>query len=141
MHRASHRPCANNLSIGERPLDIGFDRVPHAQSDRPERAEIILSLDGAHPRHDFGRPIESGAGNALVMEPETRDIRVCHKASFELQWPFCRLVSALSLFAEAIFSLFHEERIALTRISKRSADQLSSPAAPEASRPTARRKS
>src|SRR5215510_16547859 len=85
MHRASHRPCANNRSIGERPLDIGFDRVPHAQSDRPERAEIILSLDGAHPCHDIGRPLERGAGNALVTEPETRDIRVCHRLDYRYE--------------------------------------------------------
>jgi len=74
MQRASHRPGANNRPVGERALDIRLDRVPHTQPDCPERAEIILSLDGAQPGYDGAWLLERGPGNVLVMESETRDV-------------------------------------------------------------------
>src|SRR5262249_58179451 len=74
MQRASHRPGANNRPLGDRALDIGLDRVPHTQPDRPHRAEIILSLDSAQPGYDIPRLLERGPGNVLVMESETGDV-------------------------------------------------------------------
>jgi len=65
------------------PLDVGFDRIPHAQPDRPERPEIVLRLDCAQPGDHITRLLDRGVSDALVMKSQARNVRSRHDLSVE----------------------------------------------------------
>ena len=58
---------ADDRPVGDRPLDDLLGRVPGPQADRPERAQVVLSLDGGQPPHRAGGILEARRGDALTM--------------------------------------------------------------------------
>lgn len=83
MQRAAQGPRANNLLVGERLLDLFFDRAAHPQSDPPQCPGIILGLDGAKPTHHLLGLFEWSMGDMLVVETYARNVHVFH-------WQFIR---------------------------------------------------
>ncbi len=68
-------------SIGNGLLDGRFGGLPHAEPNRPQRAEIVLGLDSAQPAHDVARFPEGCLGEVLVVKSPSRDIYTSHNDS------------------------------------------------------------
>src|SRR6185312_2580372 len=58
VQRAAQWPGANDLALADGSFDGVFGSATRAQSDGPQRAEVILRLDGAEPADGVGRADE-----------------------------------------------------------------------------------
>jgi hypothetical protein len=82
MQGAAHRPGAHDAPIGDRLLDRRFARIRHAQSDGPERTEIVLRLHRDEATDHILRRIRCRIGDALPLQAQVRDVpaRLHHAA-------------------------------------------------------------
>ena len=74
VQRAAHRPAPDDARVSQVRPRRHFGRLAHAQPHRPERAEIVLRLDGAEPGHDGRGLVEQRPGEALGRQPPAQDV-------------------------------------------------------------------
>src|ERR1051325_6396457 len=87
MQGAAHRPGANDGLLCDGSLDLRLDRLLHAQSDRPQGAEVVLSLNRPEPRYDLGRAPKGRSGDVLVMEAQMWNIESSHWVIVSVRMP------------------------------------------------------
>ena len=73
MPGIAHGVGANDDAIGHRLLNIGCAGLARAQTNRPQRAEILLSLDSAHPLDHLYGFFEWSRRNMLVVQSLMRN--------------------------------------------------------------------
>ena len=78
VERPPHRPRAEDTSLRDGPLDVMVVPVSDAQADGPQRAEIVLGLNGTEPRNQFFGPRERRSGNTLGGESPLHEVRRQH---------------------------------------------------------------
>jgi hypothetical protein len=74
MQRATHRPGTNYGSGFDRLLDISFSGTRRAETDSPERTEIVLGLHCAEQTHNLGRFPTFCPSNLLIDQSAMGDI-------------------------------------------------------------------
>jgi hypothetical protein len=74
MPRWPHHVRTEDGTLVEYFLDIGVGDTFCAQTERPFRTRVILSLDGAQPGDDVGRLANVSAAEFLVAESLTDQI-------------------------------------------------------------------
>lgn len=65
MECAAQGPCTDDGFVGDGVFDVFFDRTPHAESERPERTEIVLRLDSAQPTRHFDGILKTSPGKVV----------------------------------------------------------------------------
>src|SRR5687767_5084283 len=78
MKRSPHRPGADDGSIRDGLLYIRLSRAGNANGDRPQRAEVILSLDGSECSDHFRGRITPRDGELLADKAMGGDVRMLH---------------------------------------------------------------
>lgn len=68
MQRAAQGPHANDLALGDGSFDGSFGRAASAQADGPQRAEIVLCLNGPEPTNGFCSAGERIMTDALMAQ-------------------------------------------------------------------------
>jgi hypothetical protein len=68
MQRAAQGPHANDLALGDGSFDGSFGRAAGAQADGPQRAEIVLCLNGREPTDGLGDSGERIMTDALMAQ-------------------------------------------------------------------------
>jgi hypothetical protein len=78
MQGATHRPGANYGSGFDCLLDIRFSGTRRAETDCPERTEIVLGLHCAEQTHDLGRSSAFCANDLLIGQSAMGDVADGH---------------------------------------------------------------
>ena len=68
MQRAAQGPHANDLALGEGSFDGSLGRATGAQADGPQRAEVVLRLNGPEPANGLLSAGERIMTDALMAQ-------------------------------------------------------------------------
>jgi hypothetical protein len=78
MQRAPYHPGTHDFMIVNSLPDIVYSGIRHAESNRPEGACIVLSLDGTKCSNDLPRIRKIRAQDLLVLQPPPGNIQGSH---------------------------------------------------------------